>query len=129
MVEHRLVEVGGDVGGACRPASAPDARVTTPVPAAVSRNGARRKSHRTPSNVVGILLEDQRDEVTVIVFRDRTGEDLVGFQHGISHFIGMVTYRRGATVCLRGTKDKREREGLIAARAAASKAGARPAAW
>ena len=78
IVEHRLVEVGDDIAGIRRK---PWRQRPSNHAAAGSgfQNGIRRKCRYALCNIRGEGLEDQRDQVAIVVFRDRAGEQLVGF--------------------------------------------------
>src|SRR5258705_12521216 len=45
------------------------------------QNGTRRKRSHSLGNILGEVLEYQRDEIAIVVFRDRTSKHLVGFRH------------------------------------------------
>src|SRR6202040_672349 len=48
------------------------------------QNGAWRQGRRASCNIRGVRLENQRHHIAVVVFRNRAGEHLVSFQHGLS---------------------------------------------
>ena len=89
VVEHRLVEIGDDIARA-RGSFGANARVTTPVPAAVSKTALGDKDAARRAMIHGVRLENQRRHIAVVVFRNRSGEHLVGFQHGSSPFTRLM---------------------------------------
>src|ERR1700683_3290759 len=47
------------------------------------QNGSRRQRRCASRNVRGVLHENQRHHIWVVVFLNRPGKRLVGFQHGL----------------------------------------------
>ena len=76
IIEHRLIEVGRDVtdiGGKLR-------RQCARHHAAAGcrfQHGFGRKCGSPSSNIPGVALEDQGNQIAVVVFRNRAREDLV----------------------------------------------------
>src|SRR6185437_4511484 len=82
IVKHGLVQVSYDVAGvwgkSWRQCSRDHAAAGSGF-----QNGTWRKRSHSLGNILGEALEYQWDQITIVVFRDRTSEQLVGFGHGL----------------------------------------------
>ena len=83
VVDHRLVEVGRDIARA-RWQSWRQGPGDNPTARGGFQNGARRQGRDASRHIHRVRLEDQRNHIAVVVFRNRAGEHLVSFQHGLS---------------------------------------------
>src|SRR5579863_628915 len=83
VVNHRLVEVGYDI--ACAPGQSwRQGAGDNPTARGGFQNGAWRHGSCASCNIGGVRLENQGHHITVVVFRNRPGEHLISFQHGLS---------------------------------------------